>query len=169
MYWSSILESPAIALARPALARYLDPLRFSPYLHFRVFLEFSLFVLPALCHGISCSSRHYCITPEVKYISMEEVPNSYLNTTAIRTHEVTNVSQCQKLCVRENNCQSINLSVNKTEGYSCNLLSANKYSNSSLIVEDINFIHLYIPVSRLCLDIPSTANQIGPLKHSKTS
>ena len=114
---------------------------------FRALLALTLLLLLSISYGISCTSRYYCVTPEVKYISMEQIPNSYLNATAIKTHNVTNVSQCQKVCVREDKCQSINLNVNKIEGYNCHLLSANKYSNSSLLVKDTSFIHLYIPVS----------------------
>ena len=119
----------------------------APVFDFRALLALSLLLLPSISYGISCTSRYYCVTPEVKYISMEQIPHSYLNATAIKTHNVTNVSQCQKVCVREDKCQSINLNVNKIEGYNCHLLSANKYSNSSLLVKDTTFIHLYIPVS----------------------
>ena len=114
---------------------------------FRALLALSLLLLPSISCGTSCTSRYYCVTPEVKYISMEQIPHSYLNATAIKIHKVTNVSQCQNFCVREYKCQSINLNVNKIEGYNCHLLSANKYSNSSLLVKDTTFIHLYIPVS----------------------
>ena len=58
-----------------------------------------------------------------------------------------NISSCQQHCVKEEKCQSVNLNVNKTNGYDCVLLDANKYSNSSLLVKAKNSTHLYIPVA----------------------
>ena len=106
-------------------------------------------MLPLVSYGITCTSRYYCATKEIKFISMEEVPNAYLNTAAIMTRAVTNVSQCQQFCVNENKCQSINLKVKNTKGYDCHLLEWNKYSNSSRLVKDEAFIHLYIPVIKV--------------------
>ena len=105
--------------------------------------------------AISCNSRYYCSTSEVKYISMEEIPNSYLNASAIAKHVVQNVSKCQQHCVREEECQSINLNMSGSGELECYLLSANRYSNSSLLVTDRQFIHLYIPVMLCSLEYKS--------------
>ena len=108
-----------------------------------------MFTLPWLSHGISCSSRYYCVTEEVKYISMEEIPGAHLNTTAIKKHAVKSVPQCQQFCVKEDKCRSINLIGNKTNGYDCHLLDLNKFSNSTLVVMNETFSHLYIPVCKI--------------------
>ena len=119
------------------------------YLYFRLSRAALLLMLPWLSLGISCTSRYYCVTKEVKFISMEESPNVYLNATPVKTHGVKNASQCQQFCVKETKCQSINMKANKKRGYCCQLLSANKYSNSSLLVKNDKYSHLYIPVSNI--------------------
>lgn len=77
---------------------------------------------------------------------MEEMPNAYLNATAIKEYKVKDASNCQKYCLAESKCQSINLNINNDKEYHCSLLDANKYSNFSLMVSDANSTHLYIPV-----------------------
>ena len=82
---------------------------------------------------------------------MEEIPKANLNATAISTYKVETASQCQLFCVMENKCRSINLIVNNAKGYDCQLLDVDKYSNSSLLIKDEKYIHLYIPVSKIRL------------------
>lgn len=98
-------------------------------------------------NGLKCDSRVYCVTPEVKYISMEEIQNAYLNATAIKKYKVKTVHSCQQLCIKENKCQAINLQSNGSKDYTCDLVDANIYSNSSLMVSSPGYTHLYIPVS----------------------
>ena len=82
---------------------------------------------------------------------MEEIPKAYLNAPAISTHKVETASHCQLFCVMEYKCRSINLIVNNAKGYDCQLLDTDKYSNSSLLIKDEKYIHLYIPVSKIRL------------------
>ena len=78
---------------------------------------------------------------------MDDIPNTYLNATAVKKYTVKKVNDCQRLCLRENKCQSLNLNVRKQNEYECGILDANIYSNSSLLVKDDNFTHLYIQVN----------------------
>ena len=97
--------------------------------------------------AVKCNSRFYCVTPEVKYISMEEINNTYLNATPIRIYNSTTVQGCQEFCINESRCQAINLHSNDSKEYMCALLDANIFSNSSLLLSNPGYIHLYIPVS----------------------
>ena len=114
--------------------------------------------------GIKCDSRVYCVTPEVKYISMEEIQSAYLNTTAIKKYKVKTRHSCQQLCIKENKCQAINMKSNGSTEYTCHLLDANRYSNSSLLVSSPGYIHLYIPVSLLSYPSYSSTILVGYIK-----
>lgn len=107
-------------------------------------------------YGISCRSRYYCGAQEIKYISMGKLTNTFLNATAVKEQKVQNVESCQKLCVEESKCQSINFNVSKSGEYDCILLDTNRYSNASLLVARQDFTHYYIPVRRL-----QNFNQLG--------
>ena len=98
-----------------------------------------------------CNSPFYCATPEIRYAVMDKLQNMHLNATAISTYAVRNASDCQKLCIKESRCQSINLSKQRTSEYGCDLLDVNKYSSPWLVQPKNDSIHLYIPVNFNCL------------------
>ena len=107
----------------------------------------TLNILPHSTLAISCGSRFFCDTTEVNHMSMDDIPKTYLNTTVIKKYTVKKLIDCQRFCLRENRCQSLNLNVGKQNEYECQILDANIYSNPSLLVKDNDFIHLYIQVN----------------------
>ena len=108
---------------------------------------FALIVFPCATLAISCDSRFYCKTDEAKYVSMNQIPKTYLNATVLKKYTVKEMSACQQFCIRAEKCQSLNLNMSKTKEFECQILDANIYSNSSLLLTNDNFTHLFILVS----------------------
>ncbi len=108
----------------------------------------------------TCSSPVYCKSPEVRYMGMNQALNTYLNATAIKSTVTRNISSCQTLCLRENGCFSINLNISKANEYGCHLLAGNMYTSPNLLVENRDFIHLFVEVSYQRLQYCSSSNKL---------
>ncbi|XP_065065323.1 uncharacterized protein LOC135691396 [Rhopilema esculentum] len=122
-------------------------------LQLMVMLAFPLSTL-----SISCSSRFHCKTPEVKYISMDKLTNMTLNGTVLKSFQAKDISECQRSCLHEEKCQSLNVNISTAIGLICDLLDINIYSNSSLLLQQSGSVHLFIPNE--CKNKPCKNNAI---------
>ena len=105
-----------------------------------------ILALPLSLLSISCGSRFHCKTPEVKYIGLEKLTNMTLNGTVLKSIQAKDISECQRSCLHDDKCQSLNVNVSTAIGLTCDLLDINIYSNSSLLLQQSGSVHLFIPV-----------------------
>eukprot|EP00795_Rhopilema_esculentum_P003324 gene3324-1661_t len=117
-----------------------------------------MLALPLSTLSISCTSRFHCKTPEVKYISMDKLTNMTLNGTVLKSFQAKDISECQRSCLHEEKCQSLNVNVSTAIGLTCDLLDINIYSNSSLLLQQSGSVHLFIPNG--CKNKPCKNNAI---------
>ncbi|XP_065066479.1 uncharacterized protein LOC135692299 [Rhopilema esculentum] len=104
-----------------------------------------MLALPLSTLSFSCTSRFHCKTPEVKYISMDKLTNMTLNGTVLKSFQAKDISECQRSCLHEEKCQSLNVNISTAIGLTCDLLDINIYSNSSLLLQQSGSVHLFIP------------------------
>ena len=105
-----------------------------------------MLAFPLSTFSISCGSRFHCKTPEVKYISMDKLTGMTLNGTVLNSIQAKDITECQRSCLHDEKCQSLNVNVSTAIGLTCDLLDINIYSNSSLLLQQSGSIHLFIPV-----------------------
>ena len=114
----------------------------------RLCLTVSFTVLSSVA-SLTCNSRFYCKTSEIKYMAMNKLERAYLNMTAVSNHTVENITACQILCNREPRCFSLNVNISIAKQYECQILEQNVFMHADRVVVNSDFIHLYIEVRNL--------------------
>eukprot|EP00794_Sanderia_malayensis_P009489 gene9489-10480_t len=105
----------------------------------------------------------------MKYLSHSQLNGHYLNATIIARNRTSNISSCQRFCIRTNGCFSININISLNKDYDCQLLSnsTNLYMNKSLLVKDKDFIHLYVKSRIQTTVIHANARRMQHLIHGE--